>query len=172
MLWGERRKRGAIAKHRVKKRKLKARAQAARQSCSGARGAVAQVVERASHNRVVAGSSPAGTTMPSPETTRRFSHSGTNGRGPGNEFGYSGHKWSDQPGSMILRRALRIGLYAVLGWLGLYGFAIPLFGYLSYIGALLFPPVVVIEVAGGVLPLPQHARSPWLYFLATISLLP
>src|SRR5438874_6909234 len=34
----------------------------------GAAGAVAQVVERATHNRVVAGSSPAGTTMPS---TRR-----------------------------------------------------------------------------------------------------
>src|SRR5260370_12219596 len=29
----------------------------------GLRGAVAQVVERATHNRVVAGSSPAGTTM-------------------------------------------------------------------------------------------------------------
>jgi hypothetical protein len=72
---------------------------------------------------------------------------------------------------MILRRALRIGLYAVLGWLGLYGIAIPLFGYLSYIGALLFPLVAVIEVVGAVLALTKGGRLAWVYLLGNISVL-
>ena len=72
---------------------------------------------------------------------------------------------------MILRRVLRIGLYAVLGWLGLYGIAIPLFGYLSYIGALLFPLVVVIEVVGAVLALTKRGRLAWVYLLGNISVL-
>ncbi len=72
---------------------------------------------------------------------------------------------------MILGRALRIGLYGVLGWLGLYGLAFPLFGYLSYIGALLFPLVVVIEVAGAVLALTQHGRWAWVYLLGNVGLL-
>jgi hypothetical protein len=74
-------------------------------------------------------------------------------------------------GSMILRRALRIGLYGVLGWLGLYGFAFPLFGYLSYIGALLFPLVVVIEVVGAVLALTKRGRWAWVYLLGNIGAL-
>ena len=72
---------------------------------------------------------------------------------------------------MILRRALRIGLYAVLGWLGLYGIAIPLFGYLSYMGALLFPLVVVIEVVGAVLALTKRGRLAWVYLLGNIGVL-
>ncbi len=72
---------------------------------------------------------------------------------------------------MILGRALRIGLYAVLGWLGLYGIAIPLFGYLSYIGALLFPLVVVIEVVGAVLALTKRGRLAWVYLLGNIGVL-
>ncbi len=72
---------------------------------------------------------------------------------------------------MILRRALRIGLYAILGWLGAYGIAIPLFGYLSYIGALLFPLVVVIEVVGAVLALTKRGRLAWVYLLGNISVL-
>jgi len=72
---------------------------------------------------------------------------------------------------MILRRALRMGLYVVLGWLGLYGIAIPLFGYLSYIGALLFPLVVVIEVVGAVLALTKRGRWAWVYLLGNISVL-
>jgi hypothetical protein len=74
-------------------------------------------------------------------------------------------------GSMILRRALRIGLYAALGWLGLYGLAFPLFGYLSYIGSLLFPLVVVIEVAGAVLALTKRGRWAWVYLLGNIGIL-
>lgn len=74
-------------------------------------------------------------------------------------------------GSTILGRALRIGLYAVLGWLGLYGLAFPLFGYLSYIGALLFPLVVVIEVAGVVLALTRRGRWGWVYVLGNIGVL-
>lgn len=72
---------------------------------------------------------------------------------------------------MILGRAIRIGLYAVLGWLGLYGFAFPLFGYLSYIGALLFPLVGVIEVAGAVLALTKRGRWAWVYVLGNIGVL-
>jgi len=72
---------------------------------------------------------------------------------------------------MILRRALRIGLYAVLGWLGLYGIAIPLFGYLSYIGALLFPLVVVVDVVGAVLALTKRGRLAWVYLLGNIGVL-
>ncbi len=72
---------------------------------------------------------------------------------------------------MILGRALRIGLYAVLGWLGLYGIAIPLFGYLSYMGALLFPLVVVIEVVGAVLALTKRGRLAWVYLLGNIGVL-
>jgi len=72
---------------------------------------------------------------------------------------------------MILRQALRIGLYAVLGWIGLYGIAIPLFGYLAYIGALLFPLVVVIEVAGAVLALIKRGRWAWIYLLGNIGAL-
>ena len=70
-------------------------------------------------------------------------------------------------GSMILGRALRIGLYGALGWLGLYGFAFPLFGYLSYIGVLLFPLVVVIEVVGAVLALTKRGRWAWSTFWET-----
>ncbi len=72
---------------------------------------------------------------------------------------------------MILGRALRIGLYAVLGLLGLYSFAFPLFGYLSYIGALLFPLVGVIEVVGAVLALTKRGRWAWVYLLGNISVL-
>jgi len=72
---------------------------------------------------------------------------------------------------MILGRALRIGLYAVLGWLGLYGIAIPLFGYLSYMGALLFPLVVVIEVVGAVLALTKRGHLAWVYLLGNIGVL-
>ena len=72
---------------------------------------------------------------------------------------------------MIVGRALRIGLYAVLGWLGLYGLAFPLFGYLSYIGALLFPLVVVIEVVWAVLALTQRGRWAWVYLLGNIGVL-
>jgi len=72
---------------------------------------------------------------------------------------------------MILRRALRIALYAVLGWLGLYSFAFPLFGYMSYIGALLFPLVGVIEVAGAVLALTKRGRWAWVYLLGNIGVL-
>jgi hypothetical protein len=72
---------------------------------------------------------------------------------------------------MILRRAIRIGLYAVLGWLGLYSFAFPLFGYLSYIGALLFPLVGVIEVVGAVLALTKRGRWAWVYLLGNIGVL-
>jgi len=72
---------------------------------------------------------------------------------------------------MILARALRIGLYAVLGWLGLYSFAFPLFGYLSYIGALLFPVVGVIEVVGAVLALTRRGRWAWVYLLGNIGVL-
>jgi hypothetical protein len=72
---------------------------------------------------------------------------------------------------MILRRAFRIGLYAVLGWLGLYGFAFPVFGYLSYIGALLFPLVGVIEVVGAVLALTKRGRWAWVYLLGNIGVL-
>src|SRR5260370_30785659 len=64
-----------------------------------------------------------------------------------------------------------MGLYVVLGWLGLYGIAIPLFGYLSYIGALLFPLVVVIEVVGAVLALTKRGRWAWVYLLGKISVL-
>jgi hypothetical protein len=74
-------------------------------------------------------------------------------------------------GSTIQGRALRIALYAVLGWLGLYSFAFPLFGYLSYIGALLFPLVVVIEVAGAVLALTKRGRWAWVYLLGNIGIL-
>jgi len=74
-------------------------------------------------------------------------------------------------GSIILGWALRIGLYTVVGWLGLYGIAIPLFGYLSYIGALLFPPVVVIEVAGAVLALTRRGGSAWIYLLGNVGVL-
>lgn len=74
-------------------------------------------------------------------------------------------------GSIILGRALRIGLYAVVGWLGIYGIAIPLFGYLSYFGALLFPLVVVIEVAGAVLALIRRGRLAWIYLLGNIGVL-
>lgn len=72
---------------------------------------------------------------------------------------------------MILGRALRIGLYAILGWLGLYGTAIPLFGYLGYIGALLFPLVVLIEVAGAVVALIKRGRWAWIYPLGNIGVL-
>ena len=72
---------------------------------------------------------------------------------------------------MILGRALRIGLYGALGWLGLYGFAFPLFGYLSYIGVLLFPLVVVIEVVGAVLALTKRGRWAWVYLLGNIGVL-
>jgi hypothetical protein len=72
---------------------------------------------------------------------------------------------------MILGRALRIGLYAVLGWLGLYSFAFPLFGYLSYIGALLFPLVGAIEVVGAVLALTKRGRWAWVYLLGNIGVL-
>jgi hypothetical protein len=74
-------------------------------------------------------------------------------------------------GSMILGRAIRIGLYAVLGWLSLYSFAFPLFGYLSYIGALLFPLVGVIEVVGAVLALTKRGRWAWIYLLGNIGVL-
>ena len=74
-------------------------------------------------------------------------------------------------GSMILGRAFRIGLYGVLGWLGLYSFAFPLFGYLSYIGALLFPLVVVIEVVGAVLALTKRGRLAWVYLLGNVGVL-
>jgi|GEM_PF-4351266 len=73
--------------------------------------------------------------------------------------------------SIMLGRALRIGLYAVFGWLGLYGIAIPLFGYLSYIGALLFPLVGVIEVAGVVLALTKRGRWAWAYLLGNVGVL-
>jgi hypothetical protein len=72
---------------------------------------------------------------------------------------------------VILRRALRIGLYAAVGWLGLYGIAIPLFGYLSYIGALLFPLVGVIELVGVVLALTKRGRLAWIYLLGNIGVL-
>ena len=58
-----------------------------------------------------------------------------------------------------------------MGWLGLYGIAIPLFGYLSYIGALLFPLVGVIEVLGAVLALTKGGPWAWAYLLGNLGVL-
>ena len=71
----------------------------------------------------------------------------------------------------MIRHLLRIALYVVLGWLGLYSFAFPLFGYLSYIGALLFPLIGVIEVVGAVLALTKRCRWAWVYLLGNIGVL-
>jgi len=72
---------------------------------------------------------------------------------------------------MILWRLVRIGLYAVLGWLGLWFIAFPLFGYLSYLGALIFPLVVVLEVVGAVLALTKRGRLAWVFLLGNVGVL-
>lgn len=77
-------------------------------------------------------------------------------------------RWS---GSVILRRAFRLGLYAALGWLGFNYLVIALAGYLNYAAALIFPLVVVFEVVGAVLALTARGRWEWAYLLGNIGVL-
>jgi hypothetical protein len=58
-----------------------------------------------------------------------------------------------------------------LGFIGLYALAFPLFGFLSYIGALLFPVVVLAEIGFGVAAV--VARGPWrrAYLLGNLGLI-
>jgi len=75
------------------------------------------------------------------------------------------------PGSTILRRALRLGLYAALGWVGFYLLVIPLAGYLSYLAAFMFPLVVVLEVVGFARAVTSRGRWAWVYLLGNTGML-
>lgn len=75
------------------------------------------------------------------------------------------------PGSVIFRWVFRIGLYAVLGWLGVTALAFPLFGYLSYIGALIVPLVCALAFVAAVLAITGHGRWTWAYLLGNTGVL-
>jgi len=73
--------------------------------------------------------------------------------------------------SIMWRRAFRIAIYAVVGWLGLNALAIPLFGYLNFGAALIFPLVFVLTVIGAVRAVTAGGRWAWAYVLGNIGVL-
>jgi hypothetical protein len=58
-----------------------------------------------------------------------------------------------------------------LGFVGLYALAIPLFGFLSYIGGVAFPFVVVAEIGFGVAAVVERGRWRRAYLLGNLGLI-
>lgn len=75
-----------------------------------------------------------------------------------------------QPGTPASWRApLRVVLYLLLGWFGISALAIPLFGYLSYIAALMFPVLFVLDFVWAVRALTGRGRWAWAYLLGNLG---
>jgi hypothetical protein len=66
---------------------------------------------------------------------------------------------------------VRVVLYLLLGWFGISALAIPLFGYLSYIAALMFPVLFVLDFVWAVRALTGRGRWAWAYLMGNLGVL-